>query len=324
MKNNFLFITLLLGISCKPAYEKAGDKFTTKDTISSIQETSLVILGTVQDGGSPHTGCKKNCCKELFEHPEQRRRVVSIGIIDPQNKKKYMFECTPDFPIQSKKLSDYASFDSTEMPDGIFLTHAHIGHYSGLMYLGKEAIDASSIPVYVMPRMKKFIESNGPWSQLVHNNNILVHPLVHNQKIKLTSNISVTPITVPHRDEYSETVGFIIEGSSKKILFIPDIDKWEKWNEDIINVIANVDFAFIDGTFYDGAELNNRDMAGIPHPFIIESMKLFEDLSASEKSKIYFTHFNHTNPALDSTSNEFKLILQNGFRIVHKDLLIKL
>ncbi len=323
MKNNFLFILVLAGFSCRPP-ENDGDSKLDRNIFSGFHETSLVILGTVQDGGSPHIGCTRNCCKDLFGHPEKRRSVVSLGIIDPQNKKKYMFECTPDFPIQSKKLSDYASFDSTEMPDGIFLTHAHIGHYSGLMYLGKEAIDASSIPVYVMPRMKKFIESNGPWSQLVHNNNILVHPLVHNQKIKLTSNISVTPITVPHRDEYSETVGFIIEGSSKKILFIPDIDKWEKWNEDIINVIANVDFAFIDGTFYDGAELNNRDMAEIPHPFIIESMKLFGDLSASEKSKIYFTHFNHTNPALDSTSNEFKLILQNGFRIVHKDLLIKL
>ena len=32
---------------------------------------------------------------------------------------------------------------------------------------------------------------------------------------------SVTPIQVPHRDEYSETAGYIIKGKNKKALFIP-------------------------------------------------------------------------------------------------------
>ncbi len=56
--------------------------------------------------------------------------------------------------------------------------------------------------------------------QLVNNKNIALNLIHNNQKIELTSNISVTPLLVPHRDEYSETFGYIIEGPSKKIVLI--------------------------------------------------------------------------------------------------------
>ena len=43
-------------------------------------------------------------------------------------------------------------------PKGIFLTHAHIGHYSGLIHLGKEALGAKGISVYAMPKMSFFLK----------------------------------------------------------------------------------------------------------------------------------------------------------------------
>lgn len=275
---------------------------------------SLVVLGTIQDAGSPHIACTKACCAALFENPDPSRKVVSLGLIDSQNKKSFLFEATPDIPTQVKTLSQY-SHSEKELPDGIFLTHAHIGHYTGLMYLGKEATNASAVPVYVMPRMKSYLEENGPWSQLVSQNNISLQQLKDQTAVSLTTNISITPVAVPHRDEFSETVGYIIQGPSKKVLFIPDIDKWEKWDASIIEAISEVDYAFIDATFYDGNEINARDISEIPHPFIIESMELFKDLSASEKQKIYFIHFNHTNPVLDSESEASKAVLKNGFNI---------
>ena len=221
-------------------------------------------------------------------------------------------------------MNAFAGFKHDETPDAIFLTHAHIGHYSGLMYLGKEGMNADSVPVYAMPRMKKFLESNGPWSQLVANKNIRLQSLSNNQEINLTNQVKVLPIQVPHRDEFSETVGYIIKGPTKKVLFIPDIDKWEKWSTRIVEAIALVDYAFIDGTFYDGQELNNRNMSEIPHPFIVESMELFKDLSPKEKSKIHFIHFNHTNKLLDSTSNEYKTVLKNGFKVAQMNQVIEL
>ncbi len=283
-----------------------------------------MILGTLQDAGSPQIGCKKDCCKYLFLHPDKNRKVVSIGLIDPKNNKKYLFEATPDMPSQMRILSGNSSTTGKETPDGIFLTHAHIGHYTGLMFLGKEAMNSNHVPVYAMPRMKLFLEQNGPWSQLVINKNILIEGMYNESEIQLTPNLKITPFTVPHRDEFSETVGYLITGPNKKVLFIPDIDKWGKWKSNIIEAIAKVDYAFIDGTFYDAEEINNRDISEIPHPFIIESMKLFKDMDAGEKKKIYFIHFNHTNPVLNKKSRQAERVIQNGFNIAANNDIIKL
>jgi pyrroloquinoline quinone biosynthesis protein B len=124
----------------------------------------------------------------------------------------------------------------------------------------------------------------------------------------------VTPFLVPHRDEYSETVGYMIAGPNKKALFIPDIDKWEKWDRSIATELSKVDYAFLDATFYDGEELN-RDMSEIPHPFIVETMQLLKELPSSEKNKIHFIHFNHTNPVLDSNSAQARAVVQAGFHL---------
>ncbi len=276
---------------------------------------SLIVLGTIQDGGSPHIGCNKTCCKYLFTHPDYKRKVVSLGIIDPLNKQTWLFEATPDMPAQTKMLKNASGFQQKELPDGIFVTHAHIGHYTGLMYLGKEAINSKAVPAYAMPRMKAYLENNGPWSQLVSLNNIALQPLQNGQQVVLSNNVKVTPIIVPHRDELSETVGYRIEGPARKVLFIPDINKWSLWDKDIAKEIAAVDYAFVDGTFYSGEELQTRNIAEIPHPFIIESMKLLGNLPAIEKAKVYFIHFNHTNPVIDPNSKAALTVLQNGFHI---------
>ena len=163
--------------------------------------------------------------------------------------------------------------------------------------------------------MKIFLEQNGPWSQLVNMQNISITELTHGQTMQLTPNIKVTPMLVPHRDEFSETVGFKIWGPNKNALFIPDIDKWSKWERPIVEEISKVDYAFLDATFYDEAEIGYRDISEIPHPFIVESMDLFKELPANEKSKIYFIHLNHTNPVLNPESPQSKLVIKNGFNV---------
>ncbi|MCA0931444.1 MBL fold metallo-hydrolase [Lutimonas saemankumensis] len=275
----------------------------------------LLVLGTVQDAGSPHAACKKACCADLFGNPNPKRKVVSLGLIDKINKKKYLFEATPDMTSQMKSLSRSGGFHDRETPDGIFLSHAHIGHYTGLMYLGKEAMNADRVVVHAMPKMKEYLENNGPWSQLVGNNNININKLFNQRLMALSEEISVEPVQVPHRDEYSETVGFRINGPNKSALFIPDIDKWEKWNLNIADEVKKVDYAFLDATFFDAKEINNRDISEIPHPFVIESMKKFQSLNDKERYKVIFIHMNHTNPLLDPASEATKEVLKKGFRI---------
>jgi len=286
-------------------------------------QTSVVVLGTTQDAGSPQLGCTKECCKTLFTKPDQTRKVVSLGLYDPNKKISYLFEATPDIAMQLRLLKAY-SRTTTDLPNGIFLTHAHIGHYTGLIYLGKEALNTKELPVYSMPKMKSFLEQNGPWSQLVNQQNILIKPLSDNQVISLSDSLSVTPILVPHRDEYSETVGYLISGPSKKLLFIPDIDKWGKWSQNINTLITKIDYALIDATFYNSAEVNNRAISEIPHPLVIESLEKFNHLSKEEKKKIYFIHFNHTNPLLQEQNKITKKVLNTGFNIARIGNIFKL
>lgn len=281
---------------------------------------SLVVLGTVQDAGSPHMACQKGCCKELFEFPDPKRKVVALGLIDHEEEKTFLFEASPDMITQAKQLKVLANFGASEVPDGIFLTHAHIGHYSGLIYLGKEAMNADKVKVFAMPRMQYFLENNGPWDQLVKLGNIDIQHIQADSLVSLTNNIQVEPFIVPHRDEYSETVGYRIITSHKTVLFIPDIDKWEKWEKNIVEEISSVDYAFIDATFYNANEVNNRDISEIPHPLVIESMNLFDQLSLTEKQKIHFIHFNHTNPLLNDRSEASRYVKSKGYQVPTIDL----
>jgi pyrroloquinoline quinone biosynthesis protein B len=312
MLRPLIVILLIVLFSCDHAGHKEAKVISPQNKARGV---SLVLLGTLQDGGSPHIGCQKKCCERLFSNPDKTRRVVSIGVLDPQNNSNYLIEATPDLSWQLRALKDHSPFKDSDIPEGIFLTHAHMGHYAGLMYLGKEAMNANCVKVYTMPRMKSYLEKNGPWSQLVNLNNILLLPIEDQEEIKLSSSLKIIPFHVPHRDEYSETVGYKIEGPHKKVLFIPDIDKWSKWDKSIIEEIKKVDYAFIDGTFFDGTEINNRNISEIPHPFVIESMELFKSLPPAEKDKIYFIHFNHTCPLLDTNSKQAKRVLQRGFHL---------
>jgi pyrroloquinoline quinone biosynthesis protein B len=273
----------------------------------------LYILGVTQDAGYPQTGCYEAHCMPGWKNAELRRNAVSLGLIDPSGNKKYMFEATPGFPAQFYALEMEAPSERYQFA-GIFLTHAHIGHYTGLMFLGHEAMGASKVPVYAMPLMTQFLTKNGPWSQLVKYQNIVLSPLQNNQAQSLGS-LAVTPFLVPHRDEYSETVGYRIDGPHKSAIFIPDINKWSEWNTNLSELVKTVDYALIDASFYADGELPGRDMSKIPHPFVVESMKALENLSAGQREKVWFIHMNHTNPLLNMESKESKLVKSRGFNI---------
>ena len=276
-------------------------------------EVVLKVLGTIQDGGIPHMGCSKECCTNYFENKSIRIGVSSIGVSNFKYETNYIVDTTPDVNFQLQAL--IGNTNPSEKLDGIFLTHALMGHYAGLLNFGRESLNSNNIPVYLMPKFFDFISNNGPWDQLVSLNNIKLQRIFNNEKVILHNNLSFTPILVPHRDEYSETVGYIIEGNRKKALYIPDIDKWAKWSISITEMIKNVDYAFLDGTFFDEKEINNRDISEIPHPFIIESLELFNNLKNIDKAKVYFIHLNHTNPVLNKNSEEYKRVILSGFNV---------
>ena len=292
-----------------------------KSNKTKLHGQYITVLGIAQDAGFPQINCNKECCNAFYNGLESKKLISSLGLVDFHNQKKYIFDATPDFTQQIYDLNKH--LDNGKVIDGVFLTHAHIGHYTGLMYLGVEAMEAKEIPVFVMPKMKTYLETNGPWSQLVSKRNIELKNLKQDSTIVLDRNLKVTPFLVPHRDEFSKTVGYKIEGKHKSVLFIPDINKWQLWERNIVKEVKNVDYAFIDATFFMEGEVP-RPMKDIPHPFIIETAKIFENELLDTKSKIYFIHLNHTNPALKE-KNSLKDSIQNlGFNFAKEGMTFSL
>jgi pyrroloquinoline quinone biosynthesis protein B len=277
----------------------------------------VIALGITQDGGYPHLGCEKECCERVWKDDSKRRFVVSLALVDPVEKKWWLFEATPDIREQLQLFRNLTKQVYKYLPEGIFITHAHIGHYSGLMQLGREVLNSNDLPVYILPGMKHFLKSNGPWSQLVSLNNILLSELKDGDVIHLGEWIKVQTFTVPHRDEFSETAGFTIHARQKAYLFIPDIDKWSKWNKDIIDMVRQVDIAFVDATFFEITELSNRSIEEIPHPLVSETMAHFKNEHAEHRSKIHFIHLNHTNKLLFDKKSQ-REVRKRGFNIAEQ------
>jgi pyrroloquinoline quinone biosynthesis protein B len=279
----------------------------------------VMVLGVAQDAGYPQMNCKKECCKQAWENSDLKRTTSCLAIVDPISKEQWIIDATPNIKEQLQLLKQKTG---TEKLDGILLTHAHMGHYTGLMHFGREVMGSNNLPVFAMPKMTTFLKENGPWSQLVELGNISLQKLKTDSTIKLNENIKIKPFLVPHRDEFSETVGYEITINNKSLIFIPDIDKWEKWETDIIQLIQKTDYAFLDATFYKNGELK-RDMSEIPHPFAEESMGLFSNLSEKDKQKVHFIHFNHTNPLLIDGSTAQKEVLRKGFNLAKEGQVIR-
>lgn len=304
---------VLLSVSC------ARD-VSTRDPAPSVTKDCgvfLTILGVAQDAGKPQIG---NHNDPAWSDGNLRRLPTSIALVDKRTDdlQRWLFDASPQVTEQLYRLETIAPSGEKLGLDGVFLTHAHIGHYAGLMFFGHEAAGAKNLPVYAMPRMANFITNNGPWSQLVKYNNIALNVMSDQEPNAIAADVAVTPFLVPHRQEFSEVVGFRIEGPGKSAIFLPDIDSWEEWDAAgtrIEDMIASVDVAYLDATFFANGEIPGRDMSGFPHPFVSHSMDRFKNLPEAEKEKIWFIHMNHTNPLLNPDAPERKTVTSAGFNI---------
>jgi len=281
----------------------------------------VLVLGTAQDAGVPQMGCDSPFCRRAWRDSRLPQYVSSIALVDPASRSRWIFDATPDLPEQFEFLRRSTN-DTSANISGIFLTHAHIGHYTGLMYLGRESMNSKNVPVYAMPQMLKMLQTNVPWSQLVELRNIELRPLADNVEVKL-HRVSATPFLVPHRDEFSETVGYRIRSSTRSLVFIPDIDKWEKWAASLESVVRSSDYVLIDGTFFANGEIN-RPMNEVPHPFVTETMELLKGLPLRERRKVVFIHFNHSNPLIQENRKKLTEIANRGFRIARTGMRFEL
>lgn len=292
------------------------------------QNPYVLVLGVAQDGGYPQAGCNKACCANAWQNTLLKKHVACLAIVEPKTKKSWIIDATPDFAAQLQMLRKHLK-DSTHLPSGILLTHAHIGHYVGLMQFGREVMGLKNMPVYVMPKMRDYLQENGPWSLLVKLKNIQLIDINNQISINLLPNISITPFLVPHRDEFSETVGYNIVLDKTQYVYIPDIDKWETFfntmDKDSLRVkfeqqfLQTTNYLLMDGTFYKNGEIS-RNIKEVPHPFVEETISILKN--SNYKNKVYFIHFNHTNPILKQEV-DYKQVIMQGFNIAEEGIMLK-
>jgi pyrroloquinoline quinone biosynthesis protein B len=285
---------------CAPALLLAAVSFAAKDAPSPVE---AVVLGIAQDGGVPHLNCQAYC-EEARKDPSKRRLTASLGLIDHAAGKRFLIDATPDFEEQVHRLGG--------LPDAILLTHAHIGHYLGLAQLGREVANTHNLRVLCTASMAKFLRSNGPWNRLVMNGNISIEEIAPGTPVSLTERIRVTALRVPHRDEDSDTVGFLISGPARRLLWLPDIDRWEYWDRPIAQVLAEVSIAYLDGTFYSATEIPGRSIADVPHPIVPDTVSLISK-KGKPRATVFFVHLNHTNRLLWDKQAVFDLKKQGFF-----------
>lgn len=282
----------------------------------------LKVLGIAQDGGLPHAACNCERCERARQKPGYRRHVASLALVLPNTEQVYLFDATPDLREQLALLAHFGP-DAERQVDrdpvaGVFLTHAHIGHYLGLAFFGYEAIHTQGLPVIATPQMAKFLRSNGPWSQLVTMQNIVLEELTPGEHRQVGEQIVVQAVRAPHRDEYADTLGFLIRGQQKTVFYLPDTDSWTAWPTPVTDLLGQVDVALLDGTFFAADELPGRRVEEIGHPLIRDSMNLLQDLVDHHSLEVYFTHLNHSNSALDADGETRQLIEKRGFHVLEQ------
>ncbi len=287
----------------------------------------IVVLGTVQDGGLPQTGCTcLRCERARHAKPDdpRARRVASLALHQPASGHVYLIDASPDLPRQIDLLHAFRSYPRGKPDraplDGVLLTHAHMGHYLGLAHLGFESVSTRDLPIWASPRMAAFLRGNGPWSQLVKLGNVALREVEPGSSFEPEPGVTVKAFAVPHRDEFSDTLAFLVRGPRKTLLYVPDTDGWAAWPKPLLDVLREekVDVALLDGTFYSADELPDRDVSKIRHPLITASMDLLGPLVREGKLRVVFTHLNHSNPALEEGSEARREIARRGFFVAEE------
>lgn len=317
-RRNFLNSLVVSGALAKNLTSKyKQEKLSISPQTTQIASSVVIkVLGTAQDGGLPQIGCYCPNCLRARRETDYARLISSLAILDLKEKKFFLLDATPDIRVQFEMAHQRLQLEKTgsrNAPQGILLSHAHIGHYTGLIFFGYEAMSADKLPVFCSQKMSQFLTENGPWSQLVNLKNISIQLLETDRKFHLSKKIMVVPFRVPHRHEYSDTLGFLISGPRKKLLYISDIQNWDAWERSIEEEAEKVDIALLDGTFYSPEELPGRNLSQIGHPLIQATIKKLKHITKKGRIKIYFTHLNHTNLALDPEGQARKKVENEGF-----------
>ncbi len=287
----------------------------------------LLVLGSGQDCGVPHIGCRCRNCEGARRDPALARTGPSAALVDGAGGIAWLIDASPDLPRQLLALQDAlgarvdgAGSSSPRFPvKGVLLTHAHVGHYWGLGYLGREGLMVRELPVYGTSRMVGFLTANRPFRDLVEWGVLRPIVVAPSAPVELAPGLVAVPEPVPHRDDLTDTVAWAVEGPRARALYMPDIDELDGRAEGLVGA---ADIALVDGTFYRDGELP-PDGRKVPHPPVEASLGRLERARIGG-TRVIYTHINHTNPLCDPSSPESAEVRRRGMGVARDGMALRL
>ncbi len=281
---------------------------------------SVMVLGSAQDGGLPQFGAHTALDEAARAGTIPRRSSSCLAVVGDDGR-VLLLDAGPDLKAHEEVLATNPALGrrtALSPVDGVIITHAHVGHYGGLLHFGREVQAAHGLPCWVTREMAHFLESEAPWRLAVEQGHLDLR--AHDPPVTFApwADLEISLLPVPHRHETSDTVAISVNGSA---LYLPDIDSWDDWPE-AEEVVAAHSAAFLDATFWSSDELPLRDMADIKHPLVLDTLGRFGHLASTRR--LVLTHLNHTNPVCDPTSDEHARVLDAGFEIALEGLTIGL
>lgn len=270
---------------------------------------TLIVLGTAQDGGNPQLGSEARGAPRL---------VSSIAVMTDDGT-TLLADVTPDVKAQVAHLRTLETYQARSGPnavDHITLTHGHMGHYTGLVQFGREAHNADAIPTWVTPSMASYLGENQPWRALLDGDHLDVR--AGGQPGEIAPGLTLRLVPVPHRAEFTDTVGISINDEA---LFLPDIDSWEAWPEAEAE-LSRHRVCLLDASFSSLSEIPGRDLTNIPHPLVSDTLERFRHLTPGRR--LILTHINHSNPISVLDSPEAGAVRKAGFEVAEDFMRIRL
>ncbi|VAW09607.1 hypothetical protein MNBD_ACTINO02-3133 [hydrothermal vent metagenome] len=265
--------------------------------MSETEAAHVVVLGSGQDAGAPQFGGP----------PVEITRTASSLLVTSPSGTNYLFDASPDIRTQSQRNT----FDPHQL-GGVFLTHAHMGHYLGLAHFGNEAAATASVRCFGTASMHTFLTHNEPWRALFTRRHLEFSVLVPGVDVPLDESLTITAHLVPHRPDFTDTVGYVVTNRKTQgsMLYLPDIDAWDQW-PDSRRIVDSTTLAFLDASFSSGAELPGREIANFPHPLVSDTIAHFD----TSPGQIVLTHINHSNPLGTVGADATDMAARAGFLI---------
>tara|TARA_B100000767_G_C19705113_1_gene510177 strand:- start:596 stop:1333 length:738 start_codon:yes stop_codon:yes gene_type:complete len=224
----------------------------------------------------------------------------------------------------TRHLGDQFTLWGQTRVDHLLLTHAHFGHVDGLGLFGRETLSAQGIHLHVSEEMYHLVDQTPQWNLMVQQGVFEIQTFAVGSALFNQGSLKIEPVRIPHRDELSDMHAFIIRGPNKSLLFLPDHDTWDETlavhnSTSIREWLSkmNVDIALIDGTFWSEDELGGRNQAHVPHPPVLQTLKMLDEKKDGDP-EILFTHLNHTNPLYNQGGEQMRQVSKQGWGVAHQ------